>query len=526
MPTSPEVQIIRRLAVGGMSELFLAHLLNKDGSVTPVVVKRLLEGAPGAAYFRREREALSTISSPHVVRLIHGSDSELILEYVDGPDLEAILNSLSRQGRTLPLPATMALFEGMLLGLRAIHEATPPLVHRDLSPSNVLLSRTGDVKLTDLGLVRKDLADEPTMPGLKGTLAYMAPEQLLGKPVDARADLYAFGLIAYEVLCGLPARPEGPCGLQELLQARSTLPAPPSSVRPGLRDAVDRAVLKALQPDPSLRPPSAQALLEDLRAALQVEPDRQVLARYASEVAQAPLRLERTLGPEAPRPRPPRRGLPRVLVPAAVILTLLLAAWVATHAFGPAPMTTDTIEDLGPGQASKVLDIPGDPTTSPQDLGPPPPPEDPGQPAKDTLPAREVPHKAGREQRPPGPPKPTETYLVLSSPQALHVTGPSARGLAPIRIPLTTEPQLLLLHAGPKALPIKVRVMPGPDHVSIRLGAPEGQYYQVSCGGKALGPTPTPPIALFGSLTCEVTTPTKKSASFHLTLAPLGQPNP
>jgi len=526
-------RVIRRLAVGGMSEVFLAERDTTGGSVERVVLKRLLPGSGEAAraMFRREREALAAVRSRHVVRMIEGSDDEIVLEYVDGPDLAALLAHLGRQGRTLPLGAAVALFQGVLRGLRDLHQARDQfgaplgLVHRDLSPSNVLISQAGEVRLTDLGVVHRDLAAETTLPGLKGTLAYMAPEQLRGGRVDARTDLYAAGLIAYEVLTGVPARPAGLSGIAELLHARSTTPAPPSRVRPGLPRDLDRVLLTALDPEPSRRYESAEAMLEAIATAVGVEADPEALGAVAREAVQVFVPVERTLGPEVlGTPQTPRgRWYTRRAVLAAVAAGMLVvAAGVALwEPFSGIKPPDRGVLDSGPPRAlvSKEVLEDRDLPVRESDLEGPRIVDAKG--SSDRSPARSREDAAPRRLsgvRPRETRAPAGRMLHVSpvASEAIHVTGPGARGLAPLQMPLGSEAVVLTLHVGPAALPIRVRVVPGPGGSAGFIGAPEGRYYQVSCDGRDLGPTPAGPVVLSGRTRCRVETPDGEAASFEL----------
>ncbi|PKN53971.1 MAG: protein kinase, partial [Deltaproteobacteria bacterium HGW-Deltaproteobacteria-14] len=178
----------RRLAIGGMGELFLVDRTTGDGVTSTAVLKRLLPGADPAhqALFLREGDALAQLASPRIVRLLDRGPGWLLLEHVDGVDLATLLAQRARRGRPLPLPAAMAALTGLAAALADLHEAAGPdgaplgLVHRDVNPANVLLTMGGAVKLIDLGVVRTALTDAATVAGVKGTLAYMAPEQLHG----------------------------------------------------------------------------------------------------------------------------------------------------------------------------------------------------------------------------------------------------------------------------------------------------------------------------------------------------------
>lgn len=543
------IEILRRLAVGGMSEVFLARQTPSDGAARLVVVKRLLPGAgeEGHALFRREREAIAAIDSPFVVRLMGGSEEEIVLEFVDGADLATLLAHLGRRGKTLPIPAALAVMEGILAGLRDLHAAQGPdgvplgLVHRDLSPGNVLVSRDGAVKLTDLGVVHRDVAGEPTLPGFKGTLAYMAPEQLRGEGVDLRTDLYAAGLIAYEVLTGVPARPAGLQGLAELFDARSRLPAPPSEVLCGLPEGLDAPVLRALEPDRSRRFRSATEMWQALQNGAGSSPDRDMLARAVREVTGASSSVARTLGPErvagrmdtiATRPPPgerPRRFQARFRRAAMGLAAAGLVVAGVVLVRGGLHEPPDNLEDAWtwlpdarsseeiPAAASESEDLarPDDPTPVTDDGSRDEPVSSPEamQPDGGLVRPREPTHSPARPAS-----VPPVTFVVAPAGEgAVHVSGDGLRGLAPVRVSLTDrKPILLDLRAGPSALLVRVRVEPRPGGPVAFVGAPEGRYHQVACGGVDLGATPVGPVPIGDRIACRVVAPDGSVASFAL----------
>ncbi|MBM4397854.1 MAG: serine/threonine protein kinase [Deltaproteobacteria bacterium] len=515
----PRVTVRRRLAVGGMAELFLADEALEGGGTRPVVVKVLLPGARSAArtLFERERDALAAIRSPHVVRLLGSGRGYLLLEHVDGPDLATVLDHARRRGAPMPVGAAMAAVEGMLLGLADIHDATGPdgtplrAIHRDVNPSNVLVSRDGEVRLADLGVVRLGATDAPTVDGMKGTLAYMAPEQLTGTRLDARTDLYAAGLVAYEALTGLPARPAGMVGIAELLAARAALPAQPSAVRPGLPEGLDAALLSALEPDPSRRPASARAMLGAFLAVPGAAPDRVALAALAAAADVQPGAIERTdvVGGFATRPD----AEPDVFTPHArsgrsrrarvatwgIALAAAAAAGIAAIASLPGPA-----ERAGP---APVL------------LAPRPAPA--GEPAPATVP--EVPRREAEVPilRPASPSRPPSLAPGLAgaarpgTDRADTARLPSrvlevrAGGAAPQRTPLPgRDPVLVTIRGGPDGLPAAVvRLTRSGDRLSATIGtAPDAHFDAIRCNGRDLGESPAIGVRFDRRMECSVRT--------------------
>ncbi len=584
-PSVPAIEgyrVLRRLAVGGMAEVFLAESEELSGGTELVVIKRLLPGAADEVrrLLERERVVLGHVDSPHVVKLLGGSGDAVVLEHVDGTDLAGVLDHFGRRGRCLPLPAAMAVIEGVLSGLADLHEARRPdgrplqAVHRDLSPSNVLLGRDGRVKLADLGVVHADLSQHPTVGGLKGTLTYMAPEQLLGQPVDARTDVYAAGLLVYEVLCGVPARPAGMVGLAELIDARRRLPAPPTHVRSTVPGPLGDAVLHALEPDPEERPVGARAWLEEIRAACPESADRDALAAEVLAVcgpagpAGAVGSARRDTAPgmtvaaaTGDLPRPRKRSLSRrVILSALALLALgvLIGAFSLSRPPGPEPgaagstaappppsVAQGRVEDAGAREepAPDAAKPPALPSAPERPLPPPasdvqepptdtpssaPPAPDAGKPAAARAPAaasaKPQPAASRTDRRAPREPRKPATAIPRLRVRALggapvHVTGPGMQGFAPrSSSPLQGEAHLLTLR-GPGGAVARVRVSRKEGRWRATIGTPAGApYLKVSCGGRERGHTPVRGLSLDGALRCTLSTEAGTSFGFDLSV--------
>jgi serine/threonine-protein kinase len=205
--------LLSRLGQGGMAELFVAELHGAHGFRRRVVAKRirpdLLLRPRFAEMFTREAEVLARLKHPNIVDFIDFIDIAdepwLLLEHIEGPTIRELL---SRHGR-LPVDACGRIVAGAASALAALHTAvddqgTPlGLMHRDVSLDNLMVTPGGTVKLLDFGIVKGQASPSLTTVGaLKGKLPYLAPEQLLLKPVDARTDLYALGVCFYELVCG------------------------------------------------------------------------------------------------------------------------------------------------------------------------------------------------------------------------------------------------------------------------------------------------------------------------------------
>jgi eukaryotic-like serine/threonine-protein kinase len=255
------------LGTGGMAEVWRA-----TGPGGTVALKRLLPHAARdpllAAAFEREGRLLSRIRHPNVVGIREVARDEegplLVLEYVHGADLRALSRS--------PVAVRVALrvARDVLCALSAVHglcdEDGRPigLIHRDLSPANVLVAASGQVKLTDFGIARALSGSHATTgQNIKGTLAYLSPEQATGGPVDARSDLFAVGALLYEMLSGRAIYDEDDPRLA-LARARAGDVKSLSEVSPEAPIDVVQAVDRALLATPSDRFPSAKAMLDEI----------------------------------------------------------------------------------------------------------------------------------------------------------------------------------------------------------------------------------------------------------------------
>ena len=211
--TLGRLTLLSRLGQGGMAELFVAEFHGAHGFRRRVVAKRirpdLVLRPRFAEMFTREAEVLARLNHPNIVDFIDFIDIAgepwLLLEHIEGPTIRHLL---SRHGR-LPVDVCRGIVAGAASALAAVHSAvddqgTPlGLMHRDISLDNLMVTRSGTVKLLDFGIVKGQASPSLTTVGaLKGKLPYLAPEQLLLKPVDARTDLYALGVCFYEIVCG------------------------------------------------------------------------------------------------------------------------------------------------------------------------------------------------------------------------------------------------------------------------------------------------------------------------------------
>ncbi len=251
---------------GGMGVVLLAR---QGGLDRPVVLKRLRKECSAnkelRERFEREAKAASAIHHQNVVAVydtfVHRNDLYIAQEYVDGIDLRGVLSGAVR---VPPRIATCIVLE-LLRGLEEIHYRGT--VHRDLKPANVLLGREGDVKIADFGIALDSSASPLTLPGVVlGSPPYMAPEQILGEPVGPRSDLFAVGVLFYEMLTGLPPYRESEGRDQETFVGRVFQESyePIRARAPEVPRRLVRIVRACLKPRRKNRYPSALVLREIL----------------------------------------------------------------------------------------------------------------------------------------------------------------------------------------------------------------------------------------------------------------------
>lgn len=280
----PRYERLQRIGAGGMAEVFLARHLGPHGFRKTVVLKQILpahaERPQILEMFLQEARIAARISHPNVVQIFELAQEDgeyfIVMEYVDGWNLRTVLQAVAREERPIPVAIACRILIDLCAGLHAAHTTVDErgqalgIVHRDVSPSNVIIEKNGIVKLTDFGIakVRTSLVD--TKPGsLKGKITYMAPEQVQGDESDIgpHTDMFAVGIILVECLTG--RRPFG--GVTEYDIMTSILNDPIPSVRALRPDApmsMDAIVRRALARDPLRRYRDASELSLELEQVL------------------------------------------------------------------------------------------------------------------------------------------------------------------------------------------------------------------------------------------------------------------
>lgn len=275
--------LLRLIAVGGMAEVYLARTRGVVGFEKVLALKVI---HPNLAH--EEAVVGMLIDEARLaVKLTHkniastfdlgciGETYFISMEYVDGIDFYKLLRGMSDRRRDLPLADALFVVREVCEALEYAHHFYDDagnqlqIVHRDVSPQNILLDRNGRVKLTDFGIAKAANLSADTKSGvIKGKLIYMSPEQSFGRQVDARTDIFSAGVVLYEALTGRSLYLEtSPVKLLE--RVRKARIDPPSSRRAGLSAALDALVMKALAPDPAARYPSARAFANAIEGQLQ-----------------------------------------------------------------------------------------------------------------------------------------------------------------------------------------------------------------------------------------------------------------
>jgi len=294
-------EILRMIGTGGMGTVYRARDLELDESIALKVLHHELAARPGLIErFRHEVKLARRVTHPNVARVFdigeHGGDKFLTMELVDG---ESLADLIEREGAQ-SLARTVEIVRAIAAGLDAAHRAQ--IIHRDLKPENVLVASDGRVVMTDFGIARAIAGPEAArltkQQGQVGTPAYMAPEQVEGRSnIDGRADIYALGEIAYELLTGAPAWP----GTEPFAVAIARLrkdPPDAAAERPGVPSSVAAVVTRAMARDPAGRFATGAAMVEALEqavASLSASFTAQASARPSTRVGRAPAATDMTV---------------------------------------------------------------------------------------------------------------------------------------------------------------------------------------------------------------------------------------
>ncbi|EPX59948.1 serine/threonine protein kinase Pkn6 [Cystobacter fuscus DSM 2262] len=272
-------QLIRKLATGGMAEVYLAKAAGPRGFEKTLVLKRILphlaEEPTFVEMFLSEAMLAARLSHPHIVQIFDFGEADgayfLAMEYIDGPSLRTLIKRAAAQG--LPLPTTLCarMVSQACEGLAFAHDFTDPdtgkplgLIHRDISPDNILLTRQGAAKVVDFGIAKAADQGHRTASGvIKGKISYMPPEQLRAQELDRRVDVYALGVVLYELLTARkPHESTSEVGLMQSILFEPAVPA--TKHRSDLPEALRHILTRALSKEREQRYPDCHAFQSDL----------------------------------------------------------------------------------------------------------------------------------------------------------------------------------------------------------------------------------------------------------------------
>ncbi|SEL04179.1 serine/threonine protein kinase [Stigmatella aurantiaca] len=356
-------QLIRKLATGGMAEVFLAKAAGPMGFEKTLVLKRILphlaEEATFVEMFLSEAKLAAQLTHPNIVQIFDFGEADgayfLAMEYIDGPHLRALVKGARTQGRPLSPVACARIISLACEGLAFAHDFADPqtgepmgLIHRDISPDNILMSRQGAVKVVDFGIAKAASQSHHTQSGvIKGKLAYMPPEQVRAKTLDRRADVYALGVVLYELLTmRRPFESSSDAGLMQAILFEEPVPA--SQHRAGLPELLLGILGRALAKDREQRYPDCLAFQSDLEDFILSAGKPVTTQQLAQLVAQltagtgTPVPLQNT-----PRAKAPPSTTPvHTPVPASIPDLPSAAAWAE-------PPTLKTPRPLEPAAESR-----------------------------------------------------------------------------------------------------------------------------------------------------------------------------
>jgi serine/threonine-protein kinase len=272
--------LLIELAAGGMGSVYVGRLRGAAGFERLVAIKRMhkqvLAQEDLVLAFHEEARIASLIHHPNVVQVIdvyeERGEHMLVMDYVDGVSLSVLAGAARKAGAKIPISVAVRIAIDTARGLHAAHETVgldgQPLlvVHRDVSPHNILVGANGSVRVTDFGIARAIMRAVHTEQGqLKGKVRYMSPEQARGAEVDRRSDVFSLGIVLWELITGEPLY-NGASTVENLHLASAARVDPPSARTPGIPRELEAFVLRALSRDPYARFPTAEAFADALEA--------------------------------------------------------------------------------------------------------------------------------------------------------------------------------------------------------------------------------------------------------------------
>lgn len=274
--TLGKYRLVARLGRGGMAEVYKAYQPGLDRYVgIKVLHGHLVDDEDFINRFEREALATGKLRHPNIVQAVDfdrdGDTYFLAMEFIDGPTLKDEMKARLAVNRPFTLKEISRIFTALCSAIDYAHKRN--MIHRDIKPANVMINQEGNVVLTDFGIARILEGTQYTQTGaLSGTPAYMSPEQGKGEKADERSDIYALGVMLYEMVTGrVPYEADTPYAVI-VKHISESLPLP-SSIKPDLPEAVERVILKAMSKEPADRYQTAGEMARALRTAVEMAPD-------------------------------------------------------------------------------------------------------------------------------------------------------------------------------------------------------------------------------------------------------------
>ena len=293
--------IEEHIATGGMAEVYKARMMGMEGFQKTVAIKRILSNLTDSDEFVRmfidEAKLAAQLNHNNIIHIYDLGKVDrshyIAMEFIEGRDLRSILTQCSEAGRKIPIPVALHIATLLASALDYAHKKRDfedrdlGLVHRDVSPQNVLISFEGDVKLCDFGIAKAASKASQTRAGaLKGKLQYMSPEQAWGKNIDHRSDIFSLGLVLFEMLTSGKVF-AGDSELSVLEQVRDPIIPAPSSKNPDIDAEIDRIIFMALHADREERYQSALEMQRDIERVLRMHgwsPDKAAIVAFFDEL--------------------------------------------------------------------------------------------------------------------------------------------------------------------------------------------------------------------------------------------------
>lgn len=276
--------LLNRLAAGGMAEIFLARPATPDANGRILVIKRILGHIANdetfVKMFKAETQICMGFDHPNTVQLHDfgqvGNQFYIAMEYIEGKNLRQISNKCAENGYKMPVSLTVSLIAQAAAGLHYAHtyenrvtREKMNIIHRDVTPHNMIVSYNGNLKIIDFGIAKAAVEADRTQTGtIKGKIGYLSPEQTEGLPLDARTDIFALGIVLWELLTGhrLFAAPgENEVTILSRIKECQKHIAPPSTKNSSIPDELNSIVMKALAKDPNDRYQNAAEMQKALR---------------------------------------------------------------------------------------------------------------------------------------------------------------------------------------------------------------------------------------------------------------------